>query len=125
MSNSPKIKLFSYNACGTCRKARKWLDDRGLEYRLIPIVDEPPSKEDLERWVEKSGLSARKWLNTSGQSYRALIAELGRERVRDFSEGEIIERLSQDGKLIKRPVLVTEDEVLVGFREEAYAKIDG
>lgn len=125
MSNSPKMKLFAYAACGTCKKAQKWLDAHGLAYELVPIVEQPPSVSELSTWITQSGLPAKKWFNTSGQSYRALIAELGKEQVEKLTEAQIVEKLSRDGKLIKRPVLVTQGKVLVGFREEAYADVTG
>ena len=89
----------------------------------MPIVEETPSETELRRLVEASGLPARKWFNTSGQSYRELVKKRGKETVNALSEGEIIKRLAEDGKMIKRPVLVAGDRVLVGFREEEYEKL--
>lgn len=120
MSN---VKLYVYAACGTCKKAQKWLDANGIVYETIPIVEHPPSAEELPALIERSELPARKWFNTSGQSYRALVAELGKERVASLTEAEIVERLAADGKLIKRPVLVADSRVLVGFQEGAYAEL--
>lgn len=123
MSKVQTTKLFAYHACDTCRKARKWLDARGIAYELVAIVEQPPSVAELKTWIAKSGLPAKKWFNTSGQSYRALVAELGKARVDALTEAEIAEKLARDGKLIKRPVLVTADHVLVGFREESYEEM--
>lgn len=117
--------MYAYDACGTCKKARKWLDARGIAYDVVPIVEKPPTASELTAWIAKSQLPARKWFNTSGQSYRALVAELGKEKVAAMTEAEIIERLSRDGKLIKRPVLVADSRVLVGFREDEYEGLGG
>jgi len=125
MPKTKTIRFYAYDACGTCKKARKWLDARGIAYEVVPIVEKPPTASELTAWIEKSGLPARKWFNTSGQSYRALTAELGKEKVAAMTDAEIIERLARDGKLIKRPVLVAGDRVLVGFREDEYAKLEG
>ena len=120
-SGAGEARLYAYDACGTCKKARKWLDERGLAYEVVAIVEHPPQAAALARLVAASGLPARKWFNTSGQSYRALTAALGKSGVDALSEAEIVARLAKDGKLIKRPVLVTARGVLVGFREEAWA----
>jgi arsenate reductase len=116
-------RLYEYAACSTCKKARKWLDERGVPYEAIPIATRTPSQTELRRLVKASGLPARKWFNTSGQSYRELVKQRGKEAVEALSEGEITALLAKDGKLIKRPVLVQGDRVLVGFREEDYEAI--
>jgi arsenate reductase len=108
--------ILHYPACSTCKKALKWLDARGVEYELRHIVDAPPSKKELSGWVHASGKALRKWLNTSGQSYRAL----GKAAVDAMSDDELVDALSKDGKLVKRPVLTWKDRVLVGFDEEQY-----
>jgi arsenate reductase len=109
--------LLSYDGCGTCKNARKWLAARESEVEVRPIVTSPPTREELAAWIPASGLSVRKWLNTSGQSYRAL----GKEAVAAMSDEALLLALSRDGKLVKRPVLVDGGRVVVGFREEAYA----
>jgi arsenate reductase len=108
--------LLSFSGCSTCKKALKWLGERRIEVDVRPIVDAPPSAEELAAWIPKSGHPVRRWLNTSGQSYRAL----GKERVSRAKDEEIVRWLTQDGKLVKRPVLVTPKQVLVGFDEAAY-----
>lgn len=108
--------LLAYSGCDTCRKARAWLDARAIPYALRPIVDEPPTVDELRRWIVASGAPLRRWLNTSGQSYRAL----GKARVDAATDDELIEWLAADGKLVKRPVLVRGDAVRVGFRPEAW-----
>lgn len=111
--------VLSYSGCGTCKKALKWLADHGVAVELRPIVEAPPTAAELARWIPASGVSVRKWLNTSGQSYRAL----GKAKVDAADDATIARWLAADGKLVKRPVLVHRDRVLVGFREEAYASL--
>jgi arsenate reductase len=115
-SRAARPLILSYAACGTCKKALKWLAERGIEAQVRPIVEAPPSAEELSRWIPASGLPVRKWLNTSGQSYRAL----GKAKVDAAGDATIEAWLAADGKLVKRPVLVVGDRVLVGFREDAY-----
>ena len=110
------VLVLSYSGCGTCKKALKWLQEQGVAHQVRPIVDMPPTVAELKQWIARSGVSVRKWLNTSGQSYRAL----GKAKVDAASDAELVEWLSADGKLVKRPVLVTGDTVLVGFKPEAY-----
>jgi arsenate reductase (glutaredoxin) len=111
--------FLHYAGCSTCRKARAWLESHGTKVVERPIVEQPPTKAELAAWVPASGLPLRKWLNTSGQSYRAL----GRERVAAMSDAQLIDALSKDGKLVKRPVLVDGKRVLVGFDPKAYAEL--
>jgi arsenate reductase (glutaredoxin) len=116
-----EVLVLAYSGCDTCRKALRWLEQQGVAYRVRPIVEEPPTRAELAQWVPRSGLAVRKWLNTSGQSYRAL----GKERVEAASEEQLLEWLAADGKLVKRPVLVRGEQVLVGFKPEAYAQLFG
>ena len=112
-----KPLVLSYSGCSTCKKALKWLGTKGVAADVRAIVDEPPTKAELKQWVTKSGKPLRKWLNTSGLSYRAL----GKEKVDAMSDAQLIDALSADGKLVKRPVLVLGDTVLVGFNEAEWA----
>ena len=112
-----KPLILSYSGCSTCKKALKWLAARGVEADVRAIVDQPPTKAELELWVEMSGKPVQKWLNTSGLSYRAL----GKERLEAASQTEIKKLLAADGKLVKRPVLVMGARVLVGFKEAEWA----
>lgn len=109
--------VLSYSGCSTCKKALKWLSEHKVNAEVRAIVDEPPTKKELAEWVPRAGLPLKKWFNTSGQSYRAL----GKDKVANASEAEILSWLSKDGKLVKRPVVITSKGVLVGFNEEAYA----
>lgn len=111
--------FLEYAACSTCKKAKKYLSENGHEVTVRAIVDAPPTKKELAEWIPASGLPVRKWLNTSGQSYRAL----GKERVDAMTDAQIVDALSKDGKLVKRPVLVAKGRVLVGFKEEQYAEL--
>ena len=113
--------VLSYSGCQTCRKALAWLDKKKIVATVRPIVDEPPTQTELARWIPASGLPLKRWLNTSGLSYRAL----GKAKIDAMSEAELKKRLSSDGKLVKRPVLVLGDKVLVGFDEKAYAALLG
>jgi arsenate reductase (glutaredoxin) len=114
-----KPLLLSYAGCGTCKRAIKWLTERGLDFDLRAIVEAPPTREELARWVPSSQLPLRRWLNTSGQSYRAL----GKARVDALGEAELTLALSRDGKLVRRPVLVWGAKALVGFDEAAYGAL--
>lgn len=112
-----KPLVLSYSGCSTCKKALNWLETKGVTATVRAIVDEPPTKTELKTWVVKSGKPLRKWLNTSGLSYRAL----GKEKVDAMTDAQLIDALSSDGKLVKRPVLVRGDTVLVGFNEAEWA----
>lgn len=115
----PTPVVLSYAACGTCKKALKWLSAHGVVVRVRAIVDQPPTAAELAEWIPKSNVSVRKWLNTSGQSYRAL----GREAIAAADDAELVRLLASDGKLVKRPVLVHANAVLVGFDEAKYAAL--
>ena len=120
---SSEYRFFEYAACSTCRKAKRWLDDHRVGYRAIPIVENPPTEKELAELVKKSGLPIEKWFNTSGQSYRALMAEMGKEKFGALSPAEKLRLLAADGKMIKRPVLIAGPRVLVGFDESRYAEL--
>lgn len=111
--------ILSYAGCSTCKKALAWLKAHGVDAKVRPIVDEPPTDEELAAWIPASGVGVRKWLNTSGQSYRAL----DKEKVAAASDPDLAKWLTRDGKLVKRPVLVVGKRVVVGFREDAYEEI--
>ncbi len=115
MSN--EVLVLAYAGCDTCKKALKWLREQGVTPQVRPIVETPPTVAELQQWIPRSGVSVRKWLNTSGQSYRAL----GKAKVDAASDAELVSWLAADGKLVKRPVLVTGSTVLVGFQPDAYA----
>lgn len=106
--------FICYEKCSTCRKAEKWLQDKGICYEKRPIKEENPTAEELRTWREKSGLPLKRFFNTSGQLYRSLNLK---ERLPDMSEEEQLQLLASDGMLVKRPILLTGDKVLVGFKE--------
>lgn len=114
--------FICYPSCTTCQKAKKWLDDRGIAYTERHIKNENPTYEELEAWYRRSGLPLKKFFNTSGLVYKSLGLK---DRLPAMTEEEQLRLLASDGMLVKRPLAVTEDKVLTGFREaewEALAK---
>ena len=113
------MTFICYDRCGTCQKARRWLDEQGKTYEVRPIKEENPTKEELLRWQAVSGMPMKKFFNTSGLKYK----ELGlKDRLPSMTDGEMAALLATDGMLVKRPLLVGEDFVLVGFREKEWAE---
>ena len=112
------LKVWHYAGCSTCRKARKWLSERDHNVELIPIVEAPPSAEELRGLWERSGLPLKRFFNTSGQSYRGGGFK---DRLPTMSEDEQLAALAADGKLIKRPLVDAGTAVFVGFRESDWA----
>ena len=108
------VTFICYPKCSTCQKAKKWLDDRGIPYELRDIKLENPTAGELAQWHAKSGLPLRKFFNTSGLLYKSL--EL-KTKLPAMTEAEMLSLLATDGMLVKRPLLVGEDFVLVGFKE--------
>ena len=108
-----------YPKCTTCQKAQKWLDANGLTYEFRHIKDDKPTVEELKAWHERSGLPLRKFFNTSGLLYKDLQLK---DKLPGMSEEEMLALLSTDGMLVKRPLLVQEGKVLVGFRPEEWEK---
>jgi arsenate reductase (glutaredoxin) len=111
------IAVYHYPKCSTCRSALKWLDAHGVKYERIDIVEAPPSKATLEKVLRQSELPIARLFNTSGQSYRDGNFK---QRLPKLSTAEALAALASDGKLIKRPLLIAPDRVLVGFDESAY-----
>ena len=114
------LKFICYPKCTTCQRAKKWLDDNKIEYELRDIKLDNPTYDELMEWYGRSGLSLRKFFNTSGLLYKSL--EL-KSRLPDMSEEEMLRLLATDGMLVKRPLLIGDDLVLVGFKESEYGKI--
>jgi arsenate reductase (glutaredoxin) len=110
--------LYQYPKCSTCRKAARWLEARGVAFEPKDLVASPPSAKELAGLLARSGLPVPRFFNTSGESYRAGGFK---DRLRSMSEREALAALAADGKLIKRPILVTERQVLVGWDEAAWA----
>ncbi|MCD2491814.1 arsenate reductase family protein [Lacrimispora sp. NSJ-141] len=113
------VLFVEYPKCSTCQKAKKWLEENGIEFKDRHILEENPTAEELKAWKEKSGLPLKRFFNTSGMKYKAL--EL-KDKLPDMSEEEQFALLAADGMLVKRPVLAGEDFVLTGFREKEWAE---
>ncbi|MDX5474889.1 MAG: arsenate reductase family protein [Bacillaceae bacterium] len=111
------VTFYWYPKCGTCRKAKKWLEEHNVEVNEVHIVDQPPSKEQLAQLHEKSGLELKKFFNTSGMKYR----ELGlKDKLKTATEEEMLNLLASDGMLIKRPITTDGTKVTVGFKEAEF-----
>lgn len=111
------IKFYGYSKCSTVRKAKKWLNENNISFEEIEITENPPTKEELEKMFKTSGLELKKFFNTSGVKYR----ELGlKDIVKTESEDKLLEILSSDGMLIKRPLVYDDKNVLLGFKEEEW-----
>ncbi|MDD7306436.1 MAG: arsenate reductase family protein [Peptoniphilaceae bacterium] len=111
-----------YPKCSTCAKARKFLDENNISYDFRDIKEDRPSKEELKDWHQKSGLDIKKFFNTSGQAYRKLGLK---DKLKEMSLEEKYQLLSTDGMLVKRPILVIDDKVTVGFKEDVWKEIIG
>ena len=112
--------FLCYSKCSTCQKAKKWLDENDLSYEFRDIKEKNPNIEEIKKWYIKSGLDIKKFFNTSGILYKDLNIK---EKLAYMSEEEQIRLLSTDGMLVKRPLLIGEDVVLVGFKENEWEKI--
>lgn len=110
-------KVYCYSKCTTCKKALKWLDDNKIEHTTIEIKENHPDEKTLRQLHKKSGLPLLKFFNTSGQLYREM--ELSK-KLPDMSEDEMFKILSSDGMLVKRPLLITDDKVIPGFKEDIW-----
>ncbi|WP_305513546.1 MULTISPECIES: arsenate reductase family protein [unclassified Methanobrevibacter] len=108
-----KVLFVQYPKCSTCRKAKKWLDEHNIEYDSRHIVEDNPQSDEIEIWWKKSGLPLKRFFNTSGMKYRELKLK---DSLPDMSEQEQFDLLATDGMLVKRPIIVGDDFVLVGFK---------
>ena len=106
--------FLQYAKCSTCKKAKKWLDEHGIAYTDRPIKEEHPSADELKEWHAKSGLPLKRFFNTSGMLYREMNLK---EKLPAMSEEEQLKLLATDGMLVKRPIIVDDHKVLVGFKE--------
>lgn len=111
------VKVYCYSRCTTCKKALKWLDDNGVEYTLVDIKEKNPTEKDLRKYFALSGLPLKRFFNTSGIQYREL--ELS-SKLPSMSEDKQFSLLASDGMLVKRPLLVGKDFVLLGFKEDEW-----
>lgn len=120
MKGSKKMnKLYCYPRCTTCKKAVKWLEENGIDYEYKHIVEETPSKEDIKKYYKESGLPLKRFFNTSGNVYKEMNLK---EKLAEMSEDEQFELLASNGMVLKRPLLVGKDFVLVGFKEAEWAE---
>lgn len=111
------MQLIQYEKCSTCKKAVKWLKEHGIKYENRPIREQNPTKEELTAWYKKSGLQLKRFFNTSGTLYK----EMGlKDKLPGMSEEEQLALLATDGMLVKRPLIVAEEFVLAGFREQEW-----
>ena len=108
------MKYICYPKCGTCQKAKKWLDENEIQYEIRDIKEDKPTREELETWYKASGLPLKKFFNTSGLQYKALGLK---DKLPTMSKAEQLDLLATDGMLVKRPIAVIGDTVLVGFKE--------
>ncbi len=108
------ILFLQYPPCSTCQKAKKWLDAHGVSYEARHIKEQNPTAGELKEWHKKSGLPLKKFFNTSGQLYKSMNLK---EKLPSMSEEEQYALLAADGMLVKRPIVVTDTQVLVGFKE--------
>lgn len=108
------LKFICYPKCTTCQKAKKWLDDKKIVYELRDIKLDNPTFEELTDWYKKSGLPLKKFFNTSGLLYKSLDLKT---KLPEMTEDEMLKLLATDGMLVKRPLLIGDDVVLVGFKE--------
>ena len=112
-----KPLFVQYPKCGTCRKAAKWLEANNVEAMSRHIVEENPTREELSEWIDRSGLPIQRFFNTSGMIYRELNLK---EKVNSASKDELLDILASNGMVVKRPIVVTKDTVLVGFNEKEW-----
>ena len=111
--------VLVYRKCSTCQKALKWLESHQVEFEERPIVEEHPTYEELKKWYEKSGLPLKKFFNTSGMLYKEMKLK---DKLVEMDEEEQLKLLATNGMLVKRPMVIGEDFVLVGFKEKEWAE---
>lgn len=112
--------FVEYPKCSTCKKAKAWLDEYNLDYEDRNIKEENPTQEELNEWYKQSGLPIKKFFNTSGVLYKQMNLK---EKLADMSDDEQIKLLSTDGMLVKRPIVVKGDKILVGFKERDWEEL--
>ena len=109
--------FIEYSKCTTCKKAKKFLDDNNIVYIDRPIKEENPTYDELKNWIKKYNIDIKKLFNTSGLIYRNLNLK---DKLKDMSDDEKIKILSTDGMLVKRPILITDNMILIGFKEKEW-----
>ena len=111
--------FLEYPKCSTCKKAKNWLESNGVEFEDRHIVENNPTAEELKAWYEKSGLPLKKFFNTSGLKYKELVLN---DKLPNMTEEEQLNLLGTDGMLVKRPLVIGDDFVLIGFKEPQWAE---
>ncbi len=117
-----KLLFVNYPKCSTCQKAKKWMEENNIEFDSRHIVENNPNKEELKKWLSMSGEPVKKFFNTSGILYREMNLK---EKVASESEDNLLTLLATNGMLVKRPLLVTDDTILIGFKAEKWAEYFG
>lgn len=114
------ILFLEYPKCSTCKKAKKWLEENNISFNDRNIAEQNPTKEELKQWHKKSGLPLKRFFNTSGLVYKELALK---DKLKDMSEEEQYTILSTNGMLVKRPLIITENSILIGFKEAEWEKL--
>ena len=109
--------FIEYPKCSTCKNAKKWLKENKVEFKERNIVEETPTVEELTKWIKESGKEIKKWFNTSGLKYKELNLK---EKLPNMSDEEKVKLLASDGMLIKRPILVSDKGIFIGFNEDKW-----
>ena len=112
--------FICYPKCTTCQNARAWLTSHKIKFEERDIVLNNPSKQELKKWIKESGLDIKRWFNTSGLKYKELNLK---DKLSTMSDEEKIELLATDGMLVKRPIIITDKGITIGFKEEEWKKI--
>lgn len=114
------IIFIEYPKCSTCKKAKQWLNDNNINYEDRNIIEEIPTLEELKKWIKISGKEVKKWFNTSGLKYKELNLK---DKLSNMTDEEKIELLASDGMLIKRPLLISNENVYIGFKEDEWKEV--
>jgi len=112
--------FIQYPKCSTCQKAKKWLDENKIKYEERHIVEENPIVEELTKWIKESGYDIKRFFNTSGLKYKELNLK---EKLQTMTEKEKLKILASDGMLVKRPIIISNKKILVGFKEKEWREI--
>ena len=115
-----KNLFIEYPKCSTCQKAKKWLEENKIPFEDRHIVEKNPTKEELSAWIKRSNKEIKRWFNTSGLKYKELNLK---EKLSNMTEEEKIKILASDGMLVKRPIVISDKGILVGFKEEEWKSI--
>lgn len=122
--NPAPTTLYGYDKCDTCRKAEKALRARGITFDKVPLFETPPDAATFRTWLSTSGLPTKKWINVAGESYRALLAARGKEAVAALGVDDLAALFAADGRLVKRPILLHEGRLHVGYDQAVYAALE-